>query len=168
MSSLKGLDSESILKEFSPYGGLFSSWLHWWSFLNLLWLWLLPLITCLSIAIAAEAHGYHSTQSHSCCSWYNYHQSLQRIIVILSQKLPWFYVEEHWQINNGENTSVNQKSTHFTTPLKKSTDVLDTITLTTPLLIIAQKTTHILYSVRTHTLTHFEIMPGADAEFEDQ
>ena len=28
--------------------------------------------------------------------------------------------------------------------------------------------TRILYSMRTHTLAHFEIMPGADAEFEDQ
>lgn len=40
--------------------------------------------------------------------------------------------------------------------------------LHTPLLIIAQKPAHILCSMCTHTLTHFEMMPGADAEFEDQ
>lgn len=36
-------------------------------------------------------------------------------------------------------------------------------TLSTPLLIIEKKATHILYSMCAHTLIHFEIMPGADA-----
>lgn len=40
-------------------------------------------------------------------------------------------------------------------------------TLTAHPLMIARYT-HFMQHVHTYTLTHFETMPGADAEFEDQ
>lgn len=47
-----------------------------------------------------------------------------------------------------------------------STGVLETVTHSPLPLIIAHKTRHIMHSMCTHTLTHFETVPGADAECE--